>query len=218
MLKTNPLVLSHKPGLWTLTNMKKLSWNHAKKGGLEKKDIPTTYKTVHVCICPGSHLVSNAEWFRFKWLLNLLSFLTWSLNIRVGYERENNSQLSQLLWNVIKMTNIFDQAKFSHGIRRTGHTTYTLEIFCITGSMRSRASSQALYVFFYWKKFLKAFSEVYRCKVFLERGWGGEVHRKGQGEGKYDCKEANMAKLENKITHLVCSFRSLCLEWESCMS
>lgn len=163
--------------------MKKLSRNHARNRGLATKDISTI---VRICICPGSHLVSNIEWFRFKWLLNLLSFLTWSLNVRVGCEREYSSQLYQLPWNVVKMINIFHQPKFSLGIRRTGRPTYTLEIFCVTRSLRSRASSQALYVYFSEKKkknVWKAISELYWCKIFLEPGWDGGGSQKGPAWG-----------------------------------
>lgn len=123
------------------------------KEAWEQRTSLTTYKIVRICICPGFHLVSNIEWFRFKCLLNQLSFLTWSLNIRVGYERENSSQLYQLPWNIVQMINIFDQARFSLGRRRTGRTTYTLEIFCIMKSMRSRTSSQHFMYFFLKKIF-----------------------------------------------------------------
>lgn len=120
VLKTSPLVLrafssmainldyGPSPQIWRNSHGITLG-----KEAWEQRTSLTTYKIVRICICPGPHLVSNIEWFRFKCLLNQLSFLTWSLNIRVRYERENSSQLYQLPWNVVQMINIFDQAVFS---------------------------------------------------------------------------------------------------------
>lgn len=43
-------ICGQEPGLWTLTHMKKSSYTQARKGGLEKKDIPDYLKTLGVFV------------------------------------------------------------------------------------------------------------------------------------------------------------------------
>lgn len=114
------------------------------------------------------------------------------------------------------MINIFHQPKFSPGIRRTGRPTYTLEIFCVTRSLRSRASSQALYVYFSEKKNVwKAISELYSCKIFLEPGWDGGGAQKGPAWGKMGMQGSKHGQARDEITHYAWDGRAASLKEHS---
>ena len=75
--------------------------------------------------------------YKMIWTFNILFFFTWTLHMRGVIMRKLFSVISTFV-EFVNTVNIFDQTKFSLGIRRTGYTTYALEILGVTRSMRGQ--------------------------------------------------------------------------------